>query len=175
MTGRILEELRQTRPLASTESEAYLNIMRTSDELAGEVASLLKPHGLTGATFNVLRILRGAGKAGSTCGQIGERLLTRVPDVTRLVDRLEEAGLLERRRCKEDRRVVYVRILPKGQRILAKLDEPVVDLHRRQLGGLSRQELETLITLLEKVRSTRPTSSLDAGADAEKASKRSTR
>ena len=152
MASRIISEIKQKKPLSGPELEVYLNIVRTADFLTYGVAELLKPHGLSPATYNVLRILRGAGEEGLTCGEIGERMLTRVPDVTRLLDRLEERNLLYRSRESQDRRVVRVRITPDGEELLASLDRPITQFHRRQLGHLGRERLALLIDLLEEAR-----------------------
>jgi DNA-binding MarR family transcriptional regulator len=152
LAGRIQDEIRQTRPIPTLEEEAYLNVQRTANVLLQEVAELLKEHGLTPTQYNVLRILRGAGEAGLTAGDVGERMVTRDPDVTRLLDRLETRGLAERSRCTEDRRVVWTRITAAGVAAIAPLDEPVNDLHLRSLGHLGAERLGTLIELLEAAR-----------------------
>jgi DNA-binding MarR family transcriptional regulator len=153
LAGRIQEEIRQSRPIPTLEEEAYLNVQRTANVLLREVAELLKGHGLTPTQYNVLRILRGAGDTGLTAGDVGERMVTRDPDVTRLLDRLETRGLAERSRCTEDRRVVWTRITPAGVAAIAPLDDPVNELHLRSLGHLGAARLGTLIELLETARS----------------------
>ena len=153
MAGKIQEEIRQTRPIPTLEEEAYLNVQRTANVLLQDVAELLKPHNLTQTQYNVLRILRGAGEAGLTAGDVGDRMITRDPDVTRLLDRLETRGLAERSRCTEDRRVVWTRITPAGLAAIAPLDEPVKELHLRSLGHLGPERLASLIELLEAARS----------------------
>jgi DNA-binding MarR family transcriptional regulator len=148
----LARELHKRRPFESPEQEAMLNLVRTAEHLSGDFDALFKSRGLSGATYNVLRILRGAGAEGRPCHQIGEHMVARVPDVTRLVDRLERAGLAERRRIARDRRVVMIHVTPKGLRVLADLDGPVADLHARQLGHLTRAELAELSRLLAKAR-----------------------
>lgn len=148
------DEIHKKRPFELPEQEAMLNIVRTASALAGEFERLFRAHGLTDAQYNVLRILRGEG-ARMPSLSIAQRTVTRVPDITRLVDRLEAAELVERERCPEDRRVVYVSITKKGLRKLAELDEPVNDLHRAQLGHLGAKDLAALSELL--VRARRPT------------------
>lgn len=145
-------ELGKRGPFESGEQEAYLNLMRTQSLLAAGFDALFKPFGISEATFNALRILRGVGPGGCACSRIAERLVTRVPDVTRLVDRLALAGLAERARIEEDRRVVLIRITRAGLDRLAKLDRLVLDLHLQQLGHLSPTELRTLNRLLVKAR-----------------------
>jgi len=140
--------IKQTRPFVSLEHEAVLAVHRLASDLAQGVVDLLRPTGLSPAQFNVLRILRGAGSAGTSCGEIGERLVTREPDVTRLLDRLEKEGFIERTRSPDDRRIVLTRISAKGLDVLSTLDEPMAELHRRQLGHLGENRLRQLIELL---------------------------
>jgi len=131
---------------------AFLAAVRTTDWLTRSSAELLKSHSLTGAQFNVLRILRGAGPRGLPCGDVANRLITREPDVTRLLDRLEKRGLIERARSEADRRVVVTRITRDGMALLAQLDGPVDDLHLRQFEALSDAEIAELTRLLDLVR-----------------------
>jgi len=145
-------EVNKKRPFELAEQEAFLNLIRTAADLEGPLLGVLKPHGLTPSTYNVLRILRGSGKAGRHASDIGCDMVVRVPDVTRLVDRLEHRGLVERERSTSDRRVVIVRISKQGLGLLKKLDEPVMQVHREQLGHLSDDELRTLNGLLVKAR-----------------------
>lgn len=152
MSPSLKDEIKQTKPFASTEGEAVLSIIRTADKLMYEVHQLLRPSGLTPAQYNILRILRGAGPDGATCGSICGRLLTQVPDLTRALDRLEKRGYVSRQRCTEDRRVVHVRVLPPGLAILDEMDGPLNELHHRQLAGLKGGDVKSLIALLEKTR-----------------------
>jgi DNA-binding MarR family transcriptional regulator len=126
-----------------------LSLLRTADLLARGAEEAIKPSGLSATQYNVLRILRGAGPEGLCCGEVAERMLTHDPDITRLLDRLEKRGLVRRARESEDRRVITVRITQEGLRILAKLDEPIEELHRRQLGHLGQRRLQRLIDLLK--------------------------
>jgi DNA-binding MarR family transcriptional regulator len=146
------EEINKRHPFECPEEEAALNLVRTVDHLGQEFSRLFHEHGVSGPQYNVLRILRGVGGDGLPCVDIAGQMITRMPDITRLVDRLEAAGLVERRRTEEDRRVVLVRITPAGLDVLSRLDRPVLDLHRRQLGHLSRAELAELNRLLVKAR-----------------------
>jgi DNA-binding MarR family transcriptional regulator len=152
------EEIGKRRPFESPEQEAYLNLLRTFAVLEEPIAKLLKARGLSEATYNTLRILRGeqrsggAGAAGVSCNTIGERLLSRVPDVTRLVDRLERKGLAKRQRAKDDRRVVLISITAKGLELLEKLDRPLMEVHKTQLRHMARRDLEDLNRLLVKAR-----------------------
>ena len=148
----LAREIKKAKPFDVPEQEAFLNLARTFDVLAGEMAvSVFKPAGLTPAQYNVLRILRGAGGA-LACGEIGGRMIAREPDMTRLIDRLEARRLVSRARDAGDRRVVSVRITPAGLKALAALDPKVVAAHREQLGHMTRKELAQLIALLEKAR-----------------------
>ncbi|MEM6458520.1 MAG: MarR family transcriptional regulator [Planctomycetota bacterium] len=149
-------ELKKRQPFDCPAEEAYLNLVRTAGVLSGEFAALFKAHGLSESTYNVLRILRGAKRGESAEGlpslEVAERLVTRVPDITRLVNRLIEAGLASRCRADDDRRVARVSITPAGLEVLRRLDRPVRRLHTRQLGHLGAEELATLNRLLEKAR-----------------------
>jgi len=152
MTGRLQAEIKQQAPWGTLEEEAFLNLVRTVDLLSQRGVALLKPFAITPTQYNVLRILRGAGETGLRCAEIGERLVTRDPDVTRLLDRLEKRGVITRVREADDRRVVRSRITESGRDLLGQLDEPVTALHRETLGHLGRTRLAELIAVLEGVR-----------------------
>lgn len=145
-------EIKQTKPFRSLESEAYLNLLRTADALLRKEVELLKEYGLSPTQYNALRILRGSGDQGVTCGELSERMLTKDPDVTRLIDRLAARGFLERSRSDQDRRIVRTRITQAGLTVLAKLDDPSEQWSRSQLGHMSKAELRELIRLLERAR-----------------------
>lgn len=145
-------EIRQTKPFVSPEAEAALNVARTAALLDAELTGALKPHGLTPTQYNVLRILRGAGDAGLCRYEVGNRLVTPVPDVTRLLDRLEAASLVDRARDPEDRRHVRARITPQGLGLLDELDGVLEALHHRQLGHLGEDRLRALADLLSDAR-----------------------
>ena len=155
MTWRVQKEIKQKKPFRRIEHEAFVNLQRTADALMQGVAATLKPAGLSPTQYNVLRILRGAGPDGLACREIGERMITKDPDVTRLLDRLEERGLVTRTRDRADRRVITTRITQKGLRLLNELDEPVAKLHAEQLRHLGGQRLRSLISLLEAARAKR--------------------
>ena len=138
----------------SLERDAYLSIQRTADLLARGAEEAIKRSGLSGTQYNVLRILRGAGPGGLCCGEVAERMITHDPDITRLLDRLEKRGLIVRARDSKDRRIITVRIAPEGLRILAELDEPIEEFHRRQLGHLGKRRLRLLMEILEIARVT---------------------
>jgi DNA-binding MarR family transcriptional regulator len=150
--GTLQRDLKQRRPFASREEEAYLNLVRTTDLLTREVAAVLKPHQLSEAQYNVLRILRGAGPDGYACSEVGHRLVTRDPDVTRLLDRLEARALIARAREHTDRRVVTTRITTTGLALLDALDRPVREAVDRMLDHMSARQLTTLIDMLELAR-----------------------
>jgi DNA-binding MarR family transcriptional regulator len=152
MAGELLQrELKKRQPFESLEQEAVLNIVRTSDRFQNRFLRLFREHGLTPSQYNVLRILRGEAKP-LPCLEIADRMIQVVPAITGLIDRLERQGLVERERCTEDRRVVYVALTDKARELLSELDQPVLELHRRLIGHLSRAELAELSRLLEKAR-----------------------
>lgn len=150
-TTSIGSAIRQSRPFGGVEHQVYLALQRAAADLTQGAAALLRPFGLSGAQYNILRILRGAGPEGLACGEIAERLLARDPDMTRLLDRMERQGLVMRQRASHDRRVVTTRITPEGARVLAELDEPMAALHRRQLAHIDAARLRELATLLDAV------------------------
>jgi len=152
MGGKVQAELKQSRPFETAEAEAYVNILRTADALSRPIEQVLGSAGLSSPQYNVLRILRGAGADGLACREIGERMIARDPDITRLLDRLEKRGLLRRARDQRDRRVITTRITRQGLRILRELDAPVRTAHQRQFAHMRRQKLATLIRLLEEAR-----------------------
>ena len=133
------------------EEVAYLEMVRTADVLGRRLIGVLKDEELSQNQYNVLRILRGAPE-GLACGEIGERMITRDPDITRLLDRLETRELIERWRDAGDRRVVLAKISPTGLKLLARMDEPVREAHRRQLGHMGGKRLERLVELLREAR-----------------------
>lgn len=139
---------------SKTQAATFLEIIRLSEELQRGFAELFKAHDMSPALYNVLRILRGAGDAGLTCGDVGGRLVQHDPDVTRLLDRLEKRGLIERRRSTEDRRVVRTNITDSGLALLNELDGPVDELHERQLGHVPEPRLKELLAIVEEARTT---------------------
>ena len=145
-------ELKQRKRFRSVRHEAHLSLLRTAAELEHAMEAALKPHGITATQYNVLRILRGAGPAGLCRHEIATRMLRRVPDVTRLLDRMEDLTLVVREREGDDRRFVTARVTDAGLKMLATLD-PVVDrLTDAQVGHLGEARLRTLIDLLGRVR-----------------------
>jgi DNA-binding MarR family transcriptional regulator len=129
------------------EQEAFVQLQRAASRLNDDVARLLKPAGLRPTQYNVLRILRGARPDPLSCGDITARMITREPDLTRLLDRLETAGLVSRCRGNEDRRVVRVAISPQGLALLKSLDAPMLALHRRQFSTLGDKKTALLTNL----------------------------
>ena len=148
MSSRPRNERRSTSP----EEEVYLNIIRTAEALTWGVSETLKDADLTPAQYNVLRILRGAAPEGATCGQIGERMVTKDSDITRLLERLDTRGLITRERDVQDRRYITVKITTEGLSLLASLDEPIARCHERQIGHLGRERLASLGKLLDEAR-----------------------
>ena len=129
-----------------------MDLLRTTDLLSRGLVKVLKTEDLSSTQYNVLRILRGAPD-GLPCGEIANRMITRDPDITRLLDRLERRGLIWRYRESQDRRMVMARIAPEGRKLLSRLDESVQDTHRKQLGHLGRGRLRVLAELLAAARS----------------------
>ena len=145
-------ELKQNKPFRSLKEEAHLSIQRTAALLEHAFESALKSHRITGTQYNVLRILRGSEPTGLCRNEVGARLVRQVPDVTRLLDRLEEAKLISRHRGGNDRRYVMTRITKAGLRLLDQLDQIINETHDEQLGHLDETQLRKLITLLAAVR-----------------------
>ncbi len=132
--------------------EAALMIARASSTMMDAFDALFEPYGITATQYNVLRILRGAGEPGLCRNDVICRMVTRMPDVTRLIDRLEAAGYVTRARDSHDRRHVTTRLTPAGAKLLARLDPVVAATHRRRLGHLTTTQLKSLIRLLQLAR-----------------------
>jgi DNA-binding MarR family transcriptional regulator len=154
MPTTLRDELRQEKPFRSLREEALLNIARTEAVTRERLERVLAPHGLSMTQYNVLRILRGAGPNGLCRNEIGDRLISRMPDVSRLLDRMEAAGLVRRVRSTEDRRLVNTKLTPKGRTLVNELDADVAKAQEQQLVHLTRTQLRTLIDLLSLARST---------------------
>ncbi len=152
MSRTLRDDLRQTKPFKSLHEEAMLNVVRTAAAMTDAMEEFLKPHGITGTQYNVLRILRGAEPTGLCRNELRDRMVTRMPDVTRLLDRMEEAGLVVRSRDNEDRRQVSTKITAAGRRLVDELDAPVDELNRRRIGHLTATQLATLVELLTLAR-----------------------
>jgi DNA-binding MarR family transcriptional regulator len=142
---------RSARSPAPLEAQVFITLQKLADALAQEAEQLLKAHNLTGAQYNVLRILRGAEPEGLACSNISDRMISHDPDMTRLLDRMEKRALITRQRQKDDRRVVKTRVTPAGLELLKGLDEPVRECHKRQFQHLPAARLKTLAELLDQV------------------------
>lgn len=153
MAKGLLDEIQQTRPFRSSYEEALLNLVRTASLLSDDAAQLFKPFGITTAQYNVLRILKGSEREGLCRNEVRDRMLTRMPDMTRMLDRMEEAGLVERVRDADDRRHVATHITAAGKKILRDLEPVVVERQKKLLGHMTEKELKTLTDLLTKARS----------------------
>lgn len=152
MPSELQAELKQTRPFKTLEEEAHLSIQRTAALLEHAFETALKPHQITATQYNVLRILRGAEPDGLCRNEVSQRLVRQVPDVTRLLDRLEDAKLIVRQRGGADRRYVVTRITRSGLQLLNQVQQRIDEIHRTQLGHLNEGQLRKLISLLAAVR-----------------------
>jgi DNA-binding MarR family transcriptional regulator len=138
------------------EDRTFVALLKASDSLASQADQLMKASGLTSAQYNVLRILRGAGPLGLPCNTIAERMISRDPDMTRLLDRMEKRELITRERQTEDRRVVKARITDEGMKLLKKMDGPIREFHKRQFAHMTSARLKTLMDLLKEVEAQAP-------------------
>jgi DNA-binding MarR family transcriptional regulator len=150
--SQILDEIRQDKPLQSASQEALLGLFRTSDLLHRQIGRVLEPYGISSQQYNVLRILRGAGKDGLPTLEIADRLVEQAPGITRLLDRLEKKRWIRRKRCPEDRRQVLCWITPAGLALLGELEAPLREFDRQVLKMLNPDELATLVQLLDRIR-----------------------
>ena len=148
----IAEEIQQTKPFETKQGEALVAILRTADMVKRSVTRSLCEHEITAQQFNVLRILRGAGPDGIPTLSIPERLIEQTPGITRLLDRLEERGLAERRRCTEDRRRVYCVITEHGKDLLGKLDPLTEKADEAAMSGLADEQLAEFLLTLSRIR-----------------------
>jgi DNA-binding MarR family transcriptional regulator len=148
----IVQELKQTKPFPSKAQEVAVGLMRTADVLRRLVGAVVEPMGITVQQYNVLRILRGAGKEGLPTLDIAERMIESTPGITRLIDRLETKKLVSRERCPTDRRQVFCRITKSGLALLDQLDAPMIEASNSALGHLKKHELASLIDLLDRTR-----------------------
>ena len=154
----LADEIKKRHPFSSPAEEVCLNLIRTQSVLTCPVHHLFKEHGISHTKYNILRILRGSlgggeyGPHGMPSLDIAERLITRVPDITRLVDGLVGDGYVMRTRCTMDRRVVYVGITDKGLALLHELDRPLEELHNAAMADMTVEELNQLNYLLDKLR-----------------------
>jgi len=148
----ITEEIKQSKPFPTKSAEAYVALLRTADDSKRHLGDLLEPAGVTLQQYNVLRILRGAGDEGLPTLTVAERMIERTPGVTRLIDRMETKGWVERQRCTEDRRRVWCRITRKGLDLLDGLHRPIEAVDEVLSGALEADELERLVEYLDRVR-----------------------
>jgi DNA-binding MarR family transcriptional regulator len=149
LPARVVAETGQPIP----EQQAHLQLMRTAEVLGAGLGDLLAAHGLSGKQYNILRAIRRGGDAGLTVSDIAAQMTDPRADMTRLLDRLERDGRILRTHDPDDRRVVRSRLTPQGLTLLAALDGPVVEEHRRRLGHMTPDELHLLIALLTRARS----------------------
>ena len=145
-------ELKQGKPFVHAEEELFLSLVRTADILGRKVSDFLKEQSLSMAQYNVLRILRGAGPEGLPCGEISTRMVTRDPDVTRLLDRLEQRKLVSRARDPGDRRVVSTRVTAEGLTLLQSLDQDMSKIHKQQFDFLGSAQMEEILQQLTRIR-----------------------
>ncbi len=148
----VLHEIKQRKPFPSKGQEAAVTLMRTADVVRRLVGSTIEPHGITVQQYNVLRILRGAGRDGLPTLEIAQRMIEQTPGITRLIDRLEAKDLVSRERSSSDRRCVYCRITKTGLDLLARLDRPVQDVALDSLKSLTKRELAQLVDYLDRAR-----------------------
>jgi DNA-binding MarR family transcriptional regulator len=147
-----VNELQYASPFRHVEEELFLNVQRTADALMQELIDVLRPFGISPTQYNVLRILRAAGERGITCKEIASRMITRDPDITRLLDRLERRKLLTRSRAKQDRRFVAIHISPEGLSLLREVDEPIGRKQVELMRHVNQERLPLAIDLLEQLR-----------------------
>jgi DNA-binding MarR family transcriptional regulator len=152
MTSRLQAEIKQSKPFAHRSSEALLSVLRTAALLEHRINEILRPYGITELQYNVLRILRGAGAEGLCGREISERLVSQVPDVSRLLDRMEGMQLLRRERDATDRRHVTARITSKGLRLLDKTTPVLETFERERFAQFETERLQQIIDGLADVR-----------------------
>lgn len=141
-------EIKQTKPFANVREEMAVNLIRSSAAWGASVDGMLSAYDITITQYNVLRILRGAGAEGLCRQEIMDRLVNRMPDATRLLDRMEDAGLITRKRSEVDRRMVHTALTERGRTLVDSLDQPITDFHARMLGHMSDEQLHQLNELL---------------------------
>ncbi len=161
ISSALQNEIRQNKPFHAKTQEALLGLLKTADLMRRIVTSVLEPYGVTMQQYNVLRILRGAGEDEGELPTLAirDRMIEQTPGITRLLDRLEARGWVERRRCAEDRRQVLCRISATGKELLGRLDDPMSTVDRAAVGALSNDEVAELVRLLDKVRAAERTRS----------------
>ncbi len=150
--SRLADDIQLEKPFQSIEEQLMLEIVHTGDLLWGQLTNFLKPFGLSATQYNALRILRGAGKTGLACGEISRRMVTREPDITRLLDRLERQQWIKRKRQSDDRRLVKAWLTPAGAALMAKIDQPLREFQQQQFLHLKGNVQSEIIELMEKLR-----------------------
>lgn len=149
--NELMRDLKKRRPFESEEQEVVISLLRTNELFQHRFGQLLRGYGLTHPQYNILRILRGAGRELPSL-EIAERMISVVPAITNLLDKLEKRGLVRRERCESDRRVWHVHLTPNGAELLKELDEPNLAMHKKLVGHLETAERTQLLALLEKAR-----------------------
>jgi len=144
--------LKQNRPFVSLEQEVYLSILRTASELSYSVDQFFRPFDITPSQYNVLRILRGAGDNGLCRNEISERMVTATPDMSRLLDRMERAGWVQRERAEDDRRQVSTYITKSGRELLKRLETPTRDFVTRLFDGVAASDLKIVLKVNDRIR-----------------------
>ncbi len=152
MPDNLQAELKQRKPFPNVRAEALLSVLRTATVLEHQMTEALKPYGITHTQYNVLRILRGAGNNGLCGREVGERMVSRVPDVSRLLDRMEETGLISRERDPDDRRHVTARITRKGLAVIEQATPALEVVECARLGQVQAGRLQELIEVLTAMR-----------------------
>lgn len=152
MSPKLQADIKRSKSFEFIEEEVFLNLLRTANQLHAPPARLLKDHGLTSQQYNALRILSGAPDAGLTCAEVRDRMVTRVPDVTRLVDRLIDAGLVVRERCTCDRRIVRVTVSEEGRKLAQILAPELIQLQQEMMAHIGKADLLKLNELLNALR-----------------------
>jgi DNA-binding MarR family transcriptional regulator len=152
MASQLQAEIKQGKPFQSPSAEALLSVMRTAAMLEHHLTEVLKPYGITPTQYNVLRILRGAGSGGLCGREVAERMISRVPDISRLLDRMEEMQLIERERDPADRRHVTARISAKGQKVLKQSTPELEQAEGTRFAGLEPGQVNLLIEALAQIR-----------------------
>jgi len=148
----VQHELKQSKPFRSRAQEATIALLRTASVVGRTYARVLEPHGLSFAQYNALRIVRGAGSGGIPTLAIRERMIEEGTTITRLLDKLEDAGLVRRERSDTDRRQVFCVATAAGRRLLDRLDPEVDAADEEAVAVLDDAQLGTLVELLDVVR-----------------------
>ena len=152
MTSKLQLEIKQTKPFLHVKEEVLLNLARTAAVVQHELEQRMRPHGLSSTQYNVLRILRGAGEQGLCQYEIRDRLVAQVPDVPRILSRMEKARWIARTRGSGDKRVMMATITPEGLKLLEHMDSQVVSWADGMMARLNENQLRDLNELLALAR-----------------------